>query len=71
MDIDQIIIQAKKGEIKSFELLYKKYKDEMINFIIRYRISREDAEEIYDDVFLYIHQSFMVFECDSREEKNE
>lgn len=69
MDIDQLILQAKEGEIQSFEILYKEFRDMILNYIIRVGISPEDAEEICDDVFLHVYQNFQVFVCHPGDER--
>jgi RNA polymerase sigma-70 factor (ECF subfamily) len=69
VDIDRIIRQAKRGDIESFEILYKRYRDMIFNYIIRLGISPEDAEEICDDVFLHVYQNLGVFRSNSEEEK--
>ena len=69
MEIDKIIKTAKSGDIKSFEILYKRYREMILNYIIRLGILPEDANEICNDVFLHVYQNFEVFRCYQEEEK--
>lgn len=68
MDISQIIQKARSGDLKSFEILYKKYYDMILNYIIKMGFRRGDAEELCDDVFVHVYKNFRVFRCDPRDE---
>lgn len=53
-DEKQLIIQLKKGNTSSYKLLYTKYAPRLFAFSMKYISSREDAEEIVQEVFLRI-----------------
>lgn len=69
MDSEQIIRQARNGDIKSYEMLYKRYRGIILNFIVIMGVALRDAEEICDDVFLDVYHSIDKFQCDAEDER--
>ena len=56
MDADsELMLRVKKGEIAAFNQILEKYQRPIINFIYRFVDSREEAEEITQEVFLRIY----------------
>ncbi|MCK4244567.1 MAG: sigma-70 family RNA polymerase sigma factor [Candidatus Omnitrophica bacterium] len=56
MDSDsEVMLRVKKGEIAAFNQILEKYQRPIINFICRFVGSREEAEEIAQEVFLRIY----------------
>ncbi len=49
-----LIIQLKEGKQASYKVLYSKYAPRLFAFSMKYLQSREDAEEIVQEVFLRI-----------------
>jgi len=68
MNIENLISQAKDGDLKSFAMLYKKYRDMVLNYIIYLGVPTNDAEEICDDVFLHVYDKIDAFRCDTEDE---
>lgn len=53
--IDQIAVKnLKQGDVKAFDDLFNKYSPRLYNFSIKYLKSVEEAEEVVQEVFLYI-----------------
>lgn len=57
--------QHKEGSLLNLEALYNRYGSMVYNLALQYVQSIEDAEEITQDVFVAIHQSFGTFRQDS------
>ncbi len=53
--IDYLVVkELKKGSVKAFDNLFNKYAQRLYNFSIKYLKSAEEAEEVVQEVFLYI-----------------
>ncbi len=46
--------ELKQGNVKAFDNLFNKYAQRLYNFSIKYLKSAEEAEEVVQEVFLYI-----------------
>lgn len=49
-----LVKQLKEGDLRSFDELFNKYYAKIYNFSFRYLKSTEEAEEVVQDVFLYV-----------------
>lgn len=53
--IDYLAVQnLSQGDVKAFDNLFNKYSPHLYNFSVKYLKSAEEAEEVVQDVFLYI-----------------
>lgn len=53
--IDYLAVKnLKHGDTNAFDDLYKKYSSRLFNFSVKYLKSTEEAEEVVQEVFLYI-----------------
>jgi len=53
--IDYLAVEnLKKGDIKAFDDLFSKYSSRLLSFSFKYLKSNEEAEEVVQEVFLYI-----------------
>jgi len=53
--IDYLAVKnLKQGDVKAFDDLFKKYSSRLYNFSVKYLKSTEEAEEVVQEVFLYI-----------------
>ena len=53
--IDYLAVKnLKKGDIKAFDDLFSKYSSRLLSFSLKYLKSNEEAEEVVQEVFLYI-----------------
>jgi RNA polymerase sigma-70 factor (ECF subfamily) len=62
---DDIIIQAAQGDLASFELIYKALAGFVYNVALRVGNSKEDAQEVTQEVFLIIHRKLPEFRQES------
>jgi len=60
-----IIIRASEGDIDAFEVIYREYIDFVSNVAFRVVNSREDAEEVTQEVFLNIYRQLKYFRFES------
>jgi RNA polymerase sigma-70 factor (ECF subfamily) len=55
--IDHNAIQEfKNGDPEAFKLIYNKYKNPVLNYCMTMVVSRENAEELVNDIFLHLYQ---------------
>lgn len=53
--IDYLTVKnLKRGDVKAFDELFNKYSQRLYNFALKYLKSEEEAEDIIQEVFLYI-----------------
>lgn len=53
--IDYLAVKnLKQGDVKAFDDLFNKYSPRLFNFSVKYLKSAEEAEEVVQEVFLYI-----------------
>lgn len=53
--IDYLNVKSlKEGDVKAFDALFIKYSQRLFNFSLKYLKSAEEAEEVVQEVFLYI-----------------
>jgi RNA polymerase sigma-70 factor (ECF subfamily) len=53
--IDYLTVKnLKQGDVKAFDDLYNKYAARLYNFSLKYLNSAEEAEEVVQEVFLYV-----------------
>ncbi len=60
-----IIIRASEGDIDAFEVIYREYIDFVSNVAFRVVNTREDAEEVTQEVFLNIYRQLKHFRFES------
>ena len=53
---DELIDQVRAGNLKSFEELIDRYRNQVFNFVYRILGSRDDAEDILQDTFMKVYQ---------------
>ena len=63
---NDIIVQVLRGNQQLFAELVKRYQNFVFTIILRYVESREDAEEISQDVFVKAYRSLADFRGDSK-----
>lgn len=65
-DPNEILIKNLiRGDIVSFEEVYKKYNKKIFNFSLRYLKNRSDAEEIVQEVFVKLWENCKTLRKDS------
>jgi len=59
---DNILIESTlKGNINSFEELMTLYQGKLFNFLLKMTSSREDAEEITQEVFIKVYNNLYKY----------
>mgnify|MGYP001281112422 CR=1 FL=1 len=59
---DSMLVESTlKGNIDSFEELIALYQDKLLNFIAKMTASREDAEEITQEVFIKVYKNLYKY----------
>jgi RNA polymerase sigma factor (sigma-70 family) len=61
-----VINRILKGDQSAFSILVRKYQDYVFTLVLRFTTSREDAEEISQDVFVKAYRSLADFRGDSK-----
>lgn len=59
---NQIILKAKQGDMTAFEELIYKYDKHVLSIAYNFRFNREDAKDIYQEVFLRVFKGLKGFE---------
>lgn len=55
---DEILIaQFQKGDVQAFDVLVRRYKDQLLNFVYRFVSNRADAEDIVQETFLRVFKN--------------
>src|SRR5262245_55333388 len=63
---NEIISRTLRGDSQAYAELVKRYQNFVFTIILRYTKSREDAEEISQDVFVKAYRSLADFRGDSK-----
>lgn len=64
--LDRLIREAKKGDLGSYEAIYKLYAQKILNFIFRMVHSREEAEDLMQETFVAVYRKLGSLEDNSR-----
>ncbi|OGS20562.1 MAG: hypothetical protein A2252_09900 [Elusimicrobia bacterium RIFOXYA2_FULL_39_19] len=62
----ELMLKVKTGDLSAFDLLLDSYEKPIINFIYRYIGSREDAEDLAQEVFLKVYRAVPYYEPRSK-----
>lgn len=55
---DSILVKKlRKGDVKAFDAVFEKYGNRLFGFVLKYLKSKEEAEELVQDVFLKIWEN--------------
>lgn len=63
---NQLIHKAQKGDNKAFEELVKRYDKLVLNIAYAYRNDKDDADDIYQEVFLRVFKGLKNFQSRSK-----
>ncbi len=53
---EDLIERFQRGDLYAFDLIVKRYKDQLLNFIYRFVGSQEEAEDIVQETFLRVYR---------------
>ncbi|HHY83600.1 MAG TPA: sigma-70 family RNA polymerase sigma factor [Clostridiales bacterium] len=62
----QLLEQAKAGNLQAFEELISTYEKKIYNYCLRMTNSREDAEDLTQEVFVRVYKSIKTFKGSSQ-----
>lgn len=65
-DDSQLILKAQKGDNIAFEQLVMRYDRHVLNIAYGYRNNQDDADDIYQEVFLRVHKGLKNFQARSK-----
>jgi RNA polymerase sigma-70 factor (ECF subfamily) len=65
-DDNQLILKAQKGDNVAFEQLVMRYDRHVLNIAYGYRNDRDDADDIYQEVFMRVHRGLKNFQSRSK-----
>jgi RNA polymerase sigma-70 factor (ECF subfamily) len=54
---EQLIARFQLGDVQAFDLLVRRYKDQLLNFVYRFVGNRTDAEDIVQETFLRVYKN--------------
>lgn len=53
---EDLIERFQKGDLYAFDLIVKRYKDQLLNFVFRFVGNQEEAEDIVQETFLRVYR---------------
>ncbi len=53
---EELIERFQKGDLYAFDLIVKRYKDQLLNFVYRFVGNQEEAEDIVQETFLRVYR---------------
>ncbi len=63
---DELIDQVRAGNLRSFEELIDRYRNQVFNFVYRILGSRDEAEDILQDAFMKVYQHLPRYKKQSK-----
>ena len=54
---EQLIAKFQLGDLQAFDILVRRYKDQLLNFVYRFVGNRSDAEDIVQETFLRVYKN--------------
>lgn len=63
---DRLLVKAKAGDLSALEALIVQYEKKVFNYCYRMTGSREDAEDLTQEVFLKVYRSLSTFQGNSQ-----
>lgn len=54
---EELIAKFQMGDAHAFDVLVRRYKDQIMNFVFRFLGSREEAEDVVQDTFLRVYRN--------------
>jgi RNA polymerase sigma factor (sigma-70 family) len=61
----ELIIKARKGDVKALELLYKQFYGYALGIALRYSSSKEEASEVVNDGFMKVFDKLHLYQDNS------
>ncbi len=54
---EELIAKFQDGDVYAFDVLVRRYKDQLLNFVFRFLGSREESEDVVQDTFLRVYRN--------------
>ncbi len=54
---ERLIAKFQQGDVQAFDMLVRRYKDQLLNFVYRFVGNRSDAEDIVQETFLRVYKN--------------
>jgi RNA polymerase sigma-70 factor (ECF subfamily) len=54
---ETLIAQFQNGDVQAFDVLVRRYKDQLLNYVFRFVGNRVDAEDIVQETFLRVYKN--------------
>ncbi len=54
---EQLIARFQQGDLQAFDILVRRYKDQLLNYVYRFVGNRSDAEDIVQETFLRVYKN--------------
>ena len=54
---EQLIARFQLGDVQAYDILVRRYKDQLLNFVFRFVGNRTDAEDIVQETFLRVYRN--------------
>jgi RNA polymerase sigma-70 factor (ECF subfamily) len=54
---EELIEKFQRGDIYAYELIVKRYKDQLLNFVYRFLGNQEEAEDVVQETFLRVYRN--------------
>jgi RNA polymerase sigma-70 factor (ECF subfamily) len=54
---EQLIARFQLGDVQAYDILVRRYKDQLLNFVFRFVGNRSDAEDIVQETFLRVYRN--------------
>lgn len=54
---EELISRFQKGDVQAYDVLVRRYKDQLLNYVYRFVNSRTDAEDLVQETFLRVYKN--------------
>jgi RNA polymerase sigma-70 factor (ECF subfamily) len=58
---EELIERFQRGDIYAYELIVKRYKDQLLNFVYRFLGTHEEAEDVVQETFLRVYRNRFAY----------
>ena len=60
---EELIAKFQNGDVFAFDILVRRYKDQLLNFVFRFLGSYDEAEDVVQDTFLRVYRNRHSYRC--------
>jgi len=58
---EDLIERFQQGDTNAYELIVKRYKDQLLNFVFRFLANEEEAEDVVQETFLRVYRNRFAY----------